>query len=136
MLTDGESIPFNLGELRGPLVSGRVTLHFVHLWDHEERVYDARRRPGELPAEPDEPSVLDRVAREVGGGVITEQEVDPALTPPRRGSGRVHRGAGSRAPGRLRWRRTPLLRLCHRSVSSCSAATSSASRRLLLRVAR
>ena len=80
VLTDGESIPFNLGELRDPLVSGRVMLQFVHLWDQEERVYDARRRQESYRPSPSSRSVLDRVARELGGGVHSEREVEAALT--------------------------------------------------------
>ena len=91
VLTDGESIPFNLGELRGPLVAGRVTLHFVHLWDQEERVYDARRRQESYRPSPASRSVLDRVAREIGGGVHSEQEVGAAIDAAERrlGSGPV-----------------------------------------------
>lgn len=79
VLTDGESIPFNLGELRPPLVSGRVTLTFVHLWDAEERVYDARRRPEGYRPSPSSRAVIDRLAREVGGAVFAEDEAERAI---------------------------------------------------------
>lgn len=79
VLTDGESIPFNLGELRGPLLSGRVSLHFVHLWDAEERVYDARRRVERYRPSPTSRTVLDRIVRELGGGVHAETDVASAL---------------------------------------------------------
>ena len=79
VLTDGESIPFNLGELRGPLVSGRVSLYFVHLWDPEERVYDARQRPESYRPSPTSRPVIDRIAREVGGGVFAEADADQAI---------------------------------------------------------
>ena len=100
VLTDGESIPFNLGELRAPLLAGRVSLYFVHLWDAEERVYDQRGRQESYRPSPASRSVLDRVAREIGGGVVSEQEVEAARE---RGTGpsrrRSDRDARSRAPG-------------------------------------
>jgi hypothetical protein len=76
VLTDGESIPFNLGELRPPLVSGRVRLYFVRIWDSEERVYDPRGRQESYRPAPASKAVLDRLARELGGRVETEQHVD------------------------------------------------------------
>ena len=79
VLTDGESIPFNLGEMRGPLAAGRVTLYFVHLWDSEERVYDPRGRQESYRPSAASRSVLDRVVRELGGGVVSEQDVDVAV---------------------------------------------------------
>jgi hypothetical protein len=79
VLTDGESIPFNLNELRAPLVAGRVSLYFVHLWGPDERVYDARRRVERYRPSPTSRAVIDRVAREVRGGVFAESEVGRAL---------------------------------------------------------
>jgi hypothetical protein len=80
VLTDGESIPFNLGEMRGPLLAGRVSLYFVHLWDAEERVYDPRGRQESYRPSAASRSVLDRVVREIGGGVVSEQEVEGAVS--------------------------------------------------------
>jgi hypothetical protein len=79
VLTDGETIPFNLGELRAPLLAGRVSLYFVHLWDSEERVYDARQRPERYRPSAASRSVIDRIAREVGGGVFDEADLDRAI---------------------------------------------------------
>jgi von Willebrand factor type A domain len=79
VLTDGESIPFNLGELRGPLVAGHVSLFFVHLWDENDRVYDARGRLERYRPVRTSRGVVDRIAREVGGGVYGEPDVDRAL---------------------------------------------------------
>ena len=79
VLTDGESIPFNLGELRGPLLSGRVTLHFVHLWDEEERVYDAQKRVEVYRPSGTSRTVLDRIVREIGGGVHAETDAASAI---------------------------------------------------------
>ncbi len=95
VLTDGESIPFNLGELRGPLVSGRVSVHFVHIWDEDERVYDARKRSERYRPAALSRSVLERIAREVGGSVHSETDAATAIsTVDRRlGTGpRVQRG--------------------------------------------
>jgi hypothetical protein len=93
VLTDGESIPFNLGELRGPLVSGRVSLYFVHLWDADERVYDARQRPESYRPSPTSRPVIDRIVREVGGGVFEESDVGGAIAAVER-----RLGAGPVAP--------------------------------------
>jgi hypothetical protein len=79
VLTDGESIPFNLGELRAPLISGRVALYFVHLWDVDERVYDARQRAERYRPSPSSRTVIDRIVREVGGGVFAETELERTL---------------------------------------------------------
>jgi hypothetical protein len=79
VLTDGESIPFNLNELRAPLVAGRVSLYFVHLWDQDERVYDARQVPERYRPSPTSRAVIERIAREIGGGVYAEGQFDQAL---------------------------------------------------------
>jgi hypothetical protein len=74
VFTDGESLPFNLGELRTLLVEGGVVTYFVHVWHAEDRVYGPR---GDLEAYRPDPlssAVLQRVAREVGGRVFTERE--------------------------------------------------------------
>jgi hypothetical protein len=79
VFTDGESVPFNLGELRSLLLTGRVALYFVHVWHPEDRVYGPR---GDLESyRPDRSSrdVLDRLAREVGGGVFDEDDLPTAL---------------------------------------------------------
>lgn len=79
VLTDGESIPFNLGELRGPLLSGRVSLFFLHLWGPDDRVYDARRRAEAYRPSPTSRTVLDRIVREVGGGVYAGTDGSTAI---------------------------------------------------------
>lgn len=80
VLTDGESIPFNLGELRAPLIAGRVSVYFVHLWDADERVYDARQRPESYRPVPTSRAAIDRIAREVRGGVFGEAEAERAFS--------------------------------------------------------
>ncbi|MGI8479479.1 MAG: hypothetical protein ACR2M2_06445 [Gaiellaceae bacterium] len=80
VLTDGESIPVNLGELRKPLLSGRVALHFVHLWSRDERVYDADERVESYRPAPSSRSVLERVVREVGGSVHAESDAATAIS--------------------------------------------------------
>jgi hypothetical protein len=56
-----------------------VSLFFVHLWDPEERVYDARRRPESYRPSPTSRPVIDRIVREVGGGVFAEPDADQAI---------------------------------------------------------
>lgn len=79
VLTDGESIPFNLNELRAPLVSGRVSLYFVHLWSATERVFDARQQAERYRPSRTSRAVVERIAREVKGGVFAERQVEQAL---------------------------------------------------------
>ena len=80
VLSDGESIPFILSELRAPLVAGRVGLYFVHLWDEDERVFDANGRTEGYRPSPASRPVLERIVRDVGGGVYSEAEAPAAIS--------------------------------------------------------
>ncbi len=42
VVTDGETIPADLGALRSRLEQGRVTTMFVHVWRHDEAIFDGR----------------------------------------------------------------------------------------------
>jgi len=84
VFTDGESVPFSLGELRALLLGGRVAVYFVHTWDPDDRVYGSQGAPERYRPDPRSRAVLDRVAIEIGGGVFTENEVGPALSALRR----------------------------------------------------
>ncbi|MCP9484706.1 MAG: VWA domain-containing protein [Gaiellaceae bacterium MAG52_C11] len=103
VFTDGESVPFNLGELRSLLLRGRVATYFVHVWHPEDRVYGRR---GEVESyRPDSTSrdLLERVAREIGGRVFSERELPAALAAVR---GRL--GEGAVAPSGRELRAVPL----------------------------
>jgi hypothetical protein len=84
VFTDGESVPFNLGELRSLLVRGRVALYFVHVWHAEDRVYGPRGERESYRPDRGSRDVLERLAREVGGGVYGERELSGALEAVRR----------------------------------------------------
>ena len=84
VLTDGESVPFNLGELRSLLLRGRVATYFVHVWHPEDRVYGPRGERESYRPDPGSRVVLERVARETGGGVFSERELPAALAAVRR----------------------------------------------------
>ena len=84
VLTDGESVPFNLGELRSLLLRGRVVTYFVHVWHEDDRVYGPRGDRESYRPDPGSRAVLERVARETGGGVFGEQELPAALEAVRR----------------------------------------------------
>jgi hypothetical protein len=84
VFTDGESVPFNLGELRSLLLTGRVALYFVHVWHPEDRVYSARGDRESYRPDRSSRDVLARLAREVGGGVYAEDDLPAALAAVRR----------------------------------------------------
>jgi hypothetical protein len=79
VLTDGESIPFTLSELRGPLVAGRVATYFVHVWDDDDRVYTAQGQVERYRPDPSGRAVLDRVANDLDTGVFTESQTDALM---------------------------------------------------------
>lgn len=79
VFTDGESVPFNLGELRSLLLTGRVVLYFVHVWHPEDRVYGLRGERESYRPDPGSRTALERLAREVGGGVFGEGDLPAAL---------------------------------------------------------
>jgi len=93
VLTDGESVPFNLGELRSLLLQGRVVTYFVHVWHPEDRVYGPRGGRESYRPDPGSRAVIERVARETGGGVFSERELPAALAAVQR-----RLGEGSVAP--------------------------------------
>ena len=106
VFTDGESVPFNLGELRSLLLEGRIALYFVHVWHSEDRVYGPRGEPESYRPDPNSRVVLDRLAREVGGGVFEEDQLPTALEVVRRrlGEGAVEpRGRELRAVALAPW---------------------------------
>lgn len=103
VFTDGETLPFNLGELRALLIKGQVTMFFVHVWGAEERVYGPRGDAESYRPDPRSVAVLDRLARELGGRVFGERETGAGLAAVR---GRI--GAGPTAPAGQELRAVPL----------------------------
>ena len=92
VFTDGESVPFNLSELRALLLGGRVAVYFVHTWRPADRVYGQQGVERYRP-DPRSRAILDRVATEIGGGVFSENEVGPAMS-----AVRARLGSGPLAP--------------------------------------
>ena len=88
VLTDGESLPTDLGTLRARLLGGRVVPVFVRFWDEDERVFDARGLPerGYRP-DPDSGAQLAAVAEAGEGRVFEESELGGALDAIRRALG-------------------------------------------------
>ena len=106
VFTDGESVPFNLGELRSLLLTGRVALYFVHVWHPEDRVYGPRGDVENYRPDRSSRDVLDRLAREVGGGVFREDDLSTALAAVQRRLGEgpvVPRGRELRAVALTPW---------------------------------
>jgi hypothetical protein len=87
VLTDGETLPFNLGELRALLLEGGVAIVFVQFWRADERVYGPRGAVESYRPDPRGRAALDRLAAEVAGRVFTEHELGPALAAVRRTAG-------------------------------------------------
>jgi hypothetical protein len=76
VLTDGESLPVDLGSLRARLLRERVVPLFVHVWGADERVFG----PGGVPERNYRPDLgsrllLEEVARAGGGGAFGENEL-------------------------------------------------------------
>jgi hypothetical protein len=56
-----------------------VTTYFVHIWHADDLVYGPRGDAESYRPDPNSRTVLERIAREVGGGVFSEQDVPTAL---------------------------------------------------------
>jgi hypothetical protein len=73
VLTDGETVPVDLASFRTRLVNGRVSSIFVHVWRHDERVFENRdTASGAYQPDPTSVRALRRVAGAVDGGLYTE----------------------------------------------------------------
>lgn len=76
VLTDGETIPPDFGALRARLEEGRVTTVFVHVWRHDEAIFDESVvGGGSYRPDPSAPRALARVAGAIDARVFTEFEV-------------------------------------------------------------
>ena len=75
VLSDGETVPVDLASFRTRIVNGRVATIFVHVWRHDERVFE-NRDAASAAYQPDPTSVrsLRRIAGAVDGGLYTEGE--------------------------------------------------------------
>jgi hypothetical protein len=93
VFTDGESVPFDLAALRARLLEGRVATYFVHVSHPDDRVYTQQGATERYRPDPRSRAVLDRLAREVNGGVHGESEIRQTLA-----AVRAKLGSGPIAP--------------------------------------
>jgi len=96
VITDGETLPVDLGTLRTRIVTGRVATVFVHVWREDEAIFEsadtvsAAYRP-----DPSSSRALRRIAGAVDGALFVEGETSEVIAEIRRlvGDGpRVPRG--------------------------------------------
>lgn len=82
VLTDGESRPFDLGEL-SRVVARRpeTSLIVIHVWQHGEAIFQPSGvREGAYHPDPTTRSQLDALARATGGTVFSETDLGGAIT--------------------------------------------------------
>jgi hypothetical protein len=124
IVTDGETLPgarARLAQLFGRPPG--ISTVFVHVWGREERVFRGRTPEPAYRADPGARPALERLARELGGGVYGESELVPMA---RRVSQLVGSGPSSSAAnavGTSPRRRTSLPSPSSRWRSSSGAAT-------------
>ena len=73
VVTDGETVPVDLATLRTRLVNGRVSTIFVHVWRHDERVFESEETVvAEYQPDPTSIRSLRRISGAVDGGLYRE----------------------------------------------------------------
>lgn len=80
VITDGESVPVSGAKLgaafhRPPAIE----TVFVHVWDQDERVYDAGQVEPQYSPDPRSRATLEHAADVVGGHVFAEDDLDAAI---------------------------------------------------------
>jgi hypothetical protein len=79
VLTDGETLPVDVGSLGARLQGQRIVPIFVHIWASEERVYNRSGLPERAyRPDPDSRGVLETLARATRGRVFGEGELSKA----------------------------------------------------------
>jgi hypothetical protein len=75
VVTDGETVPVDLATLRTRLVNGRVATIFVHVWRHDEAIFENEETASDA-YQPDPTSIrsLRRIAGAIDGGLYREGE--------------------------------------------------------------
>ncbi len=74
VVTDGETVPVDLGVFRSRIVDGRVALVFVQVWHEDEAVFEADQVNEAYKPDPLAIRSLRRVAGAVDGALYTEGE--------------------------------------------------------------
>lgn len=85
VVTDGETVPVDLATLRTRLVNGRVATIFVHVWRHDERVFESAETVSDA-YQPDPTSIrsLRRITGAIDGALYREGEADDVAAEVRR----------------------------------------------------
>lgn len=85
VLTDGETVPVDLGTFRTRLVNGRINTIFVHVWRGDERIFESEDTAS-AAYRPDVSSIraLRRVAGAVDGALFVEGETSKVIAEIRR----------------------------------------------------
>ena len=81
VLTDGESRPFDLGELsRAVARRPETSLIVIHVWQHNEAIFrPSGAREGAYRPDPTTRAQLDALARATGGAVFSEADLGGAV---------------------------------------------------------
>ena len=74
VLTDGESLPVDVGTVRARLFRGRIVPFFVHVWGPDERVFTPAGTAERYRPDPGSGPLLDDLASALGGQVFQEGE--------------------------------------------------------------
>lgn len=85
VVTDGESVPVDLASFRTRMVNGRVAVIFLHVWRHDERVFE-NDATVVAAYQPDPTSIreLRRVAGAVDGALFVEGQTREVVAEIRR----------------------------------------------------
>src|SRR5205085_11686081 len=78
VLTDGESSPFDQTELANDFRGAHIRPIFIHVWSHDERVFDKNGKAESYRPDPASSGDLDRLARAAGGRVFSEHDLGGA----------------------------------------------------------
>ena len=80
VITDGETVPVDLGTLRARLVNGRVATIFVHVWRQDEAIFESEDSAS-AAYRPDASSsrALRRIAGAVDGALFVEGETSEVI---------------------------------------------------------
>ncbi len=93
VLTDGESLPVDVGTVRARLFRGRIVPFFVHVWGPDERVFTPGGAVERYRPDPGSGPLLDDLAAALGGRVFTESESQALAA-----AARVALGSGPTGP--------------------------------------
>lgn len=96
VITDGETVPVDLGTLRTRIVNGRVATVFVHVWREDEAIFESEESASAAyRPDPSSSRALRRIVGAVDGSLFVEGETSEVIAEIRRlvGDGpRVPRG--------------------------------------------